>query len=66
MKRIQGHLENRPTEWGDPDFNLVHEGAAVYHGVEPPFVVRFAVYTKEMVVCVIEINALPSSQLAES
>ena len=65
LERIQHHLETRPLDWGDPDFNLVHAGGIACHGIEVPFLVRFSVYEAENAVCVFDIQTLPPFPLAE-
>lgn len=64
LKRIQEHLETRPLEWGDPDYNLKLPGAVAFHGIEEPLIVRFGLYEAEGVVCIFGIEPLPGSKLA--
>jgi hypothetical protein len=65
VRRVQSRLENDPLSWGDPEYNTKHPGGVVHHGIDDNLLVRFAVYEAEQVVCIIEVEALPRSPLAE-
>ncbi|MBI2807579.1 MAG: hypothetical protein HYX68_21570 [Planctomycetes bacterium] len=66
VEKIQTHLESHPAEWGDPEYNLIHAGGRVCHGIESGLVVRFALYEKKQAVCIIDIRPLPDSRFGES
>ena len=44
LKQIVQHLEENPLAWGDPEYNLKHEGSVVCHGIVKPLVMRFAIF----------------------
>ena len=65
-KQVLQHLESHPTEWGDPEYHLKHEGGVVYRGIEDRLlIVRFAVYAIEKSVYVLEVKPFPRSPLAQ-
>jgi hypothetical protein len=63
--RIDEHLRSGPLRFGDPEYNTKHPGGVVCHGIEPPLLVRFAVYEAEQTVLVIEFAPLPNSSLVD-
>jgi hypothetical protein len=63
LKTIVHHLETEPRVWGDPEYRTRKTGGWVCHGILWPLHVHFVVYEAERVVFVLEIKALPGSQL---
>src|SRR5215216_5065429 len=65
VARVNEHLKTRPLEWGDPSYNTKHPGGIVCHGMEMSLMVHFAVYEAEQVVCILDIEPMSNSLLAE-
>ncbi len=65
LRQIVVHLQTHPLQWGDPEYNLIHEGGVVCHGIVEPLTARFAVYEIEEAVYILEIRPLPNSLLAK-
>jgi hypothetical protein len=63
LQRIYERLKANPHEWGDPEYNTKHPGGVVCHAIESPFLVHFAVYEAEQVVCLLDIELLPDAPL---
>jgi hypothetical protein len=65
MKAVIDRLKTRPLGWGDPEWRTRKQGGSVCHGIRPPLIVRYVVYEDEKVVCILNVQALPGSPLAE-
>ncbi len=63
LKNVMSHLQDGPLTWGDPEFSLKHGNGVIFHGIEGPLIVRYAVYPDHNLVCIIDIRALPGSAL---
>jgi hypothetical protein len=66
LRKMMDELENRPQEWGDPEYNTRKPGGVVCHGIAGPLFVRYVVYASHQVVTIINISPLPYSPLAGS
>jgi hypothetical protein len=60
------HLENRPLEWGDPEYHTKQPGGLVCHGIIDPLFVRFVVYEAQKVVVIINLTPLATSPLSNA
>src|SRR5881409_3753898 len=54
LERIEEKLQNNPTQWGDPLFDLSHLGLRVYRGWHSMFLVHYGVDLTRRVVIVRE------------
>ena len=62
LRKVVSNLEDRPLEWGDPEYHTKQPGGLVCHGTADPLLVRFVVFELQQVVVIIDI--LPMSLLA--
>jgi hypothetical protein len=51
--------------WGDPIRKTVLEGGMVYRGIYQPLIVHYAVFEKERVVMLLDINPFPGHGFEE-
>ena len=62
LNTIVSQLKTRPLEWGDPERRTRKKGGWVYHGVEPPLLVQYAVFEPRKVVWLLSVRALPNPE----
>jgi hypothetical protein len=63
VKAIHDHLETDPQEWGDPHNRLPHSGWILYHGMQSPMHVFYAVDPDRHLVFVRDILPIPNHGL---
>jgi hypothetical protein len=66
LRSMVEQLENRPLEWGDPEYRTKLPGGIVCHGITWPLIVRFAVYEARNSVIIFNIAPLPNTPLANA
>jgi hypothetical protein len=65
LKAVFVQLRTRPLDWGDPEYRTRKKGGRVYHGIEAPLVVRYAVFEPDKLVWLLSVRLLPKSPLAK-
>jgi len=63
VKSIERRLATDPLEWGDPQNRLRHLQLLLYHGIQSPLHVYYAVDEARRIVYVQEIKPLPGRGL---
>ena len=58
LAQILEHLQARPLEWGDPEYNTQRVGGVACHGIVHPVLVRFSVYEPDHKVLIFDIQLL--------
>jgi hypothetical protein len=63
LETILDKLEAEPAEWGEPYYHPHHQGSTVRHASVRSVFVEYVVFEEERVVMIMQIKAMPSSDL---
>ena len=63
LSEVNQHLASDPIAWGDPQFRLVTMGLMMYHRVEGPISVHYAVDDIRRIVYVKSVRPFPGGGL---
>jgi hypothetical protein len=63
LRIVLEKLERDPVSWGDPEYHATTKGSIVCHGVHGPLYVQYVVFELERVVMILQIKAMPNSEL---
>jgi hypothetical protein len=61
---IYHRLQTSPSEWGDPLYPTKLPGGVVYHAMERPLNIHYAVYEAQRQVFILDIDPLAGGPLA--